>query len=370
MTQKDYYELLGISRSATGEDVKKAYRKLALQYHPDRNPDDPEAEQYFKEVTEAYEVLSDENKRAAYDRFGHAGVSNNGQQDFGGGGEDIFDAFSDIFGDIFGFSSSRGGGGARAYAGADLKYNLKISFEEAVKGTETELQIPKEELCSECGGNGSEPGHNPETCKHCGGRGQIFQSQGFFRIASTCPVCRGAGKMITHPCKTCKGNGIITRNKNVNVKIPAGVDNGSRLRIQGEGEPGMRGGPPGDLYVVIHVEEHSEFTRQGQNIIVSVEINMVQAALGDRIEVPTLDGPVQMDIPRETQNGQTFKMKGLGVPYINSNKKGNLVVQVKVNTPTNLNKRQEELLREFAEHEVEKPKSKMKNFFKKAMGES
>jgi molecular chaperone DnaJ len=369
MSKRDYYEVLGISRSASGEEVKKAYRKLAFQHHPDRNPNDPEAEQKFKEAAEAYEVLSDPDKRSTYDHFGHEGLSGNGHGGFGSA-HDIFDAFSDIFGDFFGFSSGRGRRGPRPQAGADLRYNLTISFEEAVKGTETELKIPKDIECSECNGSGAEPGTQPETCKHCSGQGQVFQSQGFFRISTPCPICRGTGQVVAHPCKNCKGKGTVRETKTVKVHIPAGVDTGSRLRLQGEGEPGQNGGPPGDLFVVISVEEHSTFIRQGQDIIAPVDIGFVQAALGDKIEIPTLDEPVPMEIPKGTQSGQTFKLKGLGVPHIGSTKKGNLIVQVKVKTPTNLSKRQEELLREFSKLEAEKPKRKVKGFFKKAMGES
>jgi len=369
MSKRDYYEVLGISRSASGEEIKKAYRKLAFEHHPDRNPNDPEAEQKFKEAAEAYEVLSDPDKRSTYDHFGHEGLSGNGHGGFGSA-HDIFDAFSDIFGDFFGFSSARGRRGPRPQAGADLRYNLTIAFEEAVKGTETELKIPKDIECSECHGTGAEPGTQPETCKHCAGQGQVFQSQGFFRISTPCPICRGTGQVIAHPCKNCKGKGTVRETKSVKVHIPAGVDTGSRLRLQGEGEPGQNGGPPGDLFVVISVEEHASFIRQGQDIIVPVDIGFVQAALGDKIEVPTLDEPVPMEIPKGTQSGQTFKLKGLGVPHIGSTKKGNLIVQVKVKTPTHLSKRQEELLREFSKLEAEKPKRKVKGFFKKAMGES
>lgn len=370
MSKRDYYEVLGVSREAGEEEIKKAYRKMAFQYHPDRNPNDSEAEQKFKEASEAYEVLGDPQKRATYDRFGHEGMNGAGFQNFGSS-EDIFDAFSDIFDNFFGFRGSQGGGrrGRRPQAGADLRYNLTISFEEAVKGTDVDLQIPKEENCEECQGSGVEPGHSPETCKHCGGQGQIFQRQGFFRISTPCPICRGSGQMISHPCKKCKGQGRITETKTVSVHIPPGVDSGNRLRLQGEGEAGAFGGPHGDLYVVINVEPHSLFDRQGQDLIVPVDIGVTQAALGDKIEVPTLDEPVNLDIPKGTQSGQTFRLKGLGVPYLNSNKKGNLIVQIKVKTPTHLTKKQEDLLREFDRLEAQKPQKKVRNFFKKAMGD-
>ncbi len=368
MSKKDYYEILGISKSASGEEIKKAYRKLAFEHHPDRNPEDPHAEQKFKEASEAYEVLGDPEKRSNYDRFGHAGVNGQHYQEYNSA-QDIFDTFSDIFGDVFGFGSGRRRG-PKARPGADLRYNLTISFEDAVRGTDTELQIPKDVLCSTCNGSGVEPGYRPETCKHCGGRGQIFQTQGFFRIASPCPVCRGSGQMIENPCQQCKGGGRIREKRNLKVHVPAGVDNGSRLRLHGEGEAGEYGAPDGDLYVVIYVEEHETFQRQGQDLIVPVELNMVQAALGDKIEVPSLDGPIPMNIPKGTQSGQSFKLKGLGVPHLGSTNKGDLIVQVKVLTPTKLNKRQEELLREFSELEEQKTGRKVRDFFKRAMGDS
>ncbi len=371
MNKRDYYEVLGVSRTADGPEIKKAYRAMALKYHPDRNPNDAEAEQKFKEAAEAYEVLSDDQKRSTYDRFGHEGLAGGGFQDFSSS-QDIFDAFSDIFGDFFGFG---GGGrsrrGPRPQAGADLRYNLTIAFEEAVKGTEADLQIPKEIECEVCAGSGVEPGHQPETCKHCNGQGQIFQSQGFFRISSPCPICRGTGQMIAHPCKKCRGNGVVQETKTVKVNIPAGVDNGSRLRLQGEGEPGRNGGPPGDLYVVLSVKEHPKFTRQGQDLITTAEISFSQAALGDKIEIPTLEESIPMEIPRGTQSGKSFRLKGLGIPFIGSSRKGALVVNIKVKTPTKLSKRQEELLRELGELESEKTRKKNKRtFFKKNKGEA
>ncbi len=368
MAKRDYYEVLGVSSQASGEEIKKAYRKIAFENHPDRNPNDPDAEHVFKEASEAYEVLSDPQKRESYDRFGHEGM--NGSQ-FGGYGsaEDIFSTFSDIFDNFFGFGGSRGRRGPRPQPGSDLRYNLTISFEEAVNGTEVELQIPKEENCETCGGSGAEPGHSPETCKHCGGQGQVVQKQGLFRIATPCPVCKGEGKVISHPCKQCKGKGTVHQTKNLNVTIPAGVDHGNHLRLQGEGEAGSHGGPNGDLYVVIYVEEHPQFSRKGQDLHTEVEIDFTQAALGDKIEVPTIQDSVNLEIPKGTQSGQSFRLKGLGVPYVNSNKTGNLIVHVQVKTPTHLSKRQEELLEEFAELEEEKGKSKVRSFFKRAMGE-
>ena len=369
MSKKDYYEILGVGRDASDEEIKKAYRKIAFQYHPDRNPDDPDAEYRFKEAAEAYEVLRDADKRARYDQFGHDGVNGNGGFQNFQDAEDIFSAFSDIFGDLFGFSSGGSRRGPRPTAGADLRYNLEVSFHDAAKGTEVDLQIPKRVPCSECDGSGSEPGHTPETCQHCGGRGQVQQTQGFFRIATPCPVCRGEGQVITHPCPKCKGRGAVKETRNIKVRIPAGVDNGSRLRLRGEGEPGEHGGPAGDLFVVIYVQEDEMFQRQGQDLLLNAEISFVQAALGDRIEVPTLDEPVQMDIPKGTQSGESFRMKGLGLPHPGSSKVGDLHVTIQVKTPTKLTKRQEELLEEFAKLEEERPRTRVRNFFKKAMGD-
>jgi molecular chaperone DnaJ len=363
MSKRDYYEILGVGRDAAGDEIKRAYRKLAMKYHPDRNPDDPEAEVMFKEAAEAYEVLRDEGKRQRYDQFGHAGLGGNGFEGFHST-EDVFSAFGDIFGDIFGFGG--GGRGPRPQAGADLRYNLTISFRDAAKGMEAKLRIPKKETCEQCSGTGAEPGTSPETCKHCNGQGQVYQSQGFFRIAVACPVCHGRGETITHPCSKCRGLGQIRVNKELSVRIPAGVDNGSRLRLRGEGEPGANGGPHGDLYVVIYVEEDKVFQRQGQDLITSAEISFVQAALGVRIEVPTLDDPVPMEIPKGTQSGTVLRLKSMGIPYLNTGQKGDLLVEVKVLTPTRISRRQEELLREFEKLEQEKPLEKVKGFFRKS----
>lgn len=365
MRKRDYYEVLGVTREATGEEIKKAYRKIAFENHPDRNPDDPEAEQTFKEASEAYEILGDPDKRRSYDRFGHEGM-NGSQFDGFGSTDDIFSTFNDIFESFFG--GSRGRRGPRPQQGADLRYNLTLSLEEAVKGTTVELQIPKEENCNKCQGSGVEPGYSPETCKHCGGQGQVVQKQGLFRIASPCPICRGTGQMISNPCKECQGKGRVQETKNLEVNIPAGVDHGNHLRLSGEGEAGVHGGPSGDLYVVIYVEEHPHFSRKGRNLYTQTEIDFVQAALGDKIHVPTLDDEVALEIPKGAQSGQSFRLKGLGVPYLNSNKSGDLLVTVNVATPTNLTRRQEELLREFAELEEQKDTSRFRSFFKRAMG--
>jgi molecular chaperone DnaJ len=364
-TKRCYYEILGVSRTAADDEIKRAYRKLAFEYHPDRNPDDPEAEAMFKEAAEAYEILRDPEKRERYDRFGHQGV--NGQA---GGGfsntDDIFSAFSDIFGEFFGFSNMGGGAGTRAAAGADLRYNLTVSFRDAAKGSEVNLNIPREVPCSHCGGSGARPGTSPSMCQQCGGSGQVRRNQGFFQIAMPCPACHGQGQVITDPCPECRGKGRVEETKDLKVRIPAGVDTGSRLRLRGEGEMGMHGGPPGDLYVVIYVEEDDVFQRQGQDLILEQEISFVQAALGDKVEIPTLDEPVSMSVPKGTQSGEVFQMRGLGIPNIGGSGSGDLLVKVAVKTPTHLNKRQEELLKEFARLEEEKPLKKVKKFFNKA----
>jgi len=367
MSKRDYYEVLGVGRSASDDEIKSAYRKQAFKFHPDRNQDDPESEARFKEAAEAYEVLRDPQKKSRYDQFGHAGMESNGFEGFHSQ-EDIFSAFGDIFGDVFGFGSA--GRGPRPRAGADLRYNLSVSFRDAAKGTEVDLTIPKRETCDRCEGSGAEPGHAPETCQHCQGRGQVQQSQGFFRIAVPCPVCHGAGTVIKHPCTKCRGRGIVQREKSLKVRVPAGVDNGNRLRLRGEGEPGEHGGPPGDLYVVIYVEEDEVFERDGQDLIARAEISVIQAILGDKIEVPTLDDPTTMEIPRGTQSGKVFKLKDLGLPHLGSSHKGDLLVEVTVKIPTKVTKKQEELLREFERLEDERFGKKMKDFFKKAMGDS
>ncbi len=365
-TRRDYYEILGVSRSADEEEVKRAYRRLALQYHPDRNPDDPDAEQRFKEAAEAYDVLRDPQKRSRYDQFGFDGLNANGFHGFSST-EDVFSSFSEMFGDFFRTGFSGRGRGPRPQAGDDLRYNLGISFREAARGIETVLKIPKEVVCSDCNGSGSAPGTSPETCRHCQGTGQIHQSQGFFRIAVTCPICRGHGTVITKPCSACRGRGVVEHVRELSVRIPAGVDSGNRLRLRGEGDPGKYGGPPGDLYVVVTVEEDKVFRRQGQDIVYATEVSVVQAALGDKIDVPTLeDEPLAMEIPKGTQGGEVFRLKGQGLPHLGSAHKGDLLVEVKVKTPTGLSKRQEELLREFQNLEEQKFGKRVKNFFKKA----
>ncbi len=350
MSKRDYYEVLGVSRTATEVEIKRAYRTLAVKHHPDKNPGDPTAEEKFKEAAEAYSVLSDANKRAAYDRFGHGGASGKG---FGFDPQG-FSNIEDIF-DLFGFGDMFGGRGARsrtsAQRGADLRYDLEITLEEAANGKEQKLQIPRLEKCENCEGKGTESGTQPEACVTCGGSGQTRYQQGFFSVMRTCPNCSGKGQIIKNPCKNCKGAGRIEKEKTIEIKIPAGVETGSRLRINGEGEAGLNGGPTGDLYVVIHVAEHEMFERQGANLYASVPVSFAQAALGAEIEVKTLDGEESLKIPAGTQTGTVFRLKEQGMPILGGRGKGDMFVAVTLVTPKNLTKEQRKLLEQLAEIE-------------------
>ena len=344
MSKRDYYEILGVNRDAAEDDIKKAYRKLAMKHHPDRNPDSKEAEDKFKEAKQAYEVLSDNAKRAQYDQFGHAAME--GAAGAGQGFGSFADAFSDIFGDIFG----GGGAGARrsnVYRGADLRYNLEISLEEAARGTETKIRIPTMEECTPCHGSGAQPGTEASTCSMCGGHGQVRMQQGFFSIQQTCPTCHGSGKTIANPCAECQGAGRVKQHKTLSVKIPPGVDEGDRIRLAGEGEHGINSGPAGDLYVMIHLKPHAVFKRDNDDLHCEMPISFTTAALGGDIEIPTLDGHAKIKVAEETQNGKVFRLRGKGIKGVRSQQHGDLFCHVVVETPVNLNAQQRELLREL-----------------------
>ncbi|MBI3141134.1 MAG: molecular chaperone DnaJ [Rhodocyclales bacterium] len=350
MAKRDYYEILGLNRDASEEEIKKAYRKLAMKHHPDRNPDNPKAEEHFKEAKEAYEILSDAQKRAAYDQYGHAGVDQQaGMGGFGpgaGAGMGGFaDAFSDIFGDIFGAGARGGRGGV--FRGADLRYNLEISLEDAARGTETRIRIPTMEECEACNGSGARKGSEPKTCPTCHGHGQVRMQQGFFSIQQTCPKCHGTGRIIPDPCPSCHGAGRVKQHKTLSVKIPAGIDEGDRIRLSGEGEHGVNGGPPGDLYVQLHIKPHNVFQRDHDDLHCEMPISFTTAALGGEIEIPTLDGIAKIRIPAETQTGKAFRLRGKGIKGVRSHTHGDLLCHVVVETPVNLTERQRELLREL-----------------------
>jgi molecular chaperone DnaJ len=347
MAKRDFYEILGVAKTASEDEIKKSYRKLAMKYHPDRNPDNKEAEEKFKEVKEAYEMLTNPEKREAYDRYGHAGVDPNsgmGGGGFGGGG--FGDAFGDIFGDIFGGGRGRSTG-PQVYRGADLRYNLEITLEQAAAGFDTTIRVPSWDKCDTCHGSGAKPGTQPVTCSTCAGHGQVRMQQGFFSIQQTCPKCHGSGKIIPEPCAACGGAGRIKRNKTLEVKIPAGIDNGMRIRSSGNGEPGTNGGPPGDLYVEIHIKPHEVFQREGDDLHCEMPISFSKAALGGEIEVPTLGGKVSFTIPEGTQTGKTFRLKGKGVKGVRSGYAGDLFCHVLVETPIKLTDKQKDLLKEF-----------------------
>ena len=347
MAKEDYYQLLGVSRNASDDEIKKSFRRLAMKFHPDRNRDNPEAEEQFKKVKEANDVLSDPKKRSAYDQFGHAGVdpSMGGGQGFGGG--NFSDIFGDVFGDIFGGGGSRGRGGPQR--GSDLRYNLEITLEEAVAGTEVKIQIPTLINCKSCDGSGANKGSSVTTCPTCHGHGAVRMQQGFFAVQQTCPTCRGSGKQIKDPCKSCHGQGRVQDTKTLSVKVPAGVDTGDRIRLSGEGEAGESGAPTGDLYVQVNVKDHAIFTRDGANLYCEVPISFPKACLGGEVEVPTLAGKVALKIPAETQTGRMFRLSGKGVKPVRGGAVGDLMCRVRIETPVHLNKEQIDLIKQFDE---------------------
>jgi molecular chaperone DnaJ len=352
MAKRDYYEVLGVAKTATDEEIKKAYRKLAMKYHPDRNPGDKASEESFKEGKEAYEMLSDADKRAAYDRYGHAGVDPSAGGGAGMGGQAGFaDAFGDIFGEIFGAAGRQrggGGGGPQMYRGADLKYAMEITLEQAANGFDTEIRVPSWDRCDVCEGSGAKPGTDPKTCPTCGGAGAVRMQQGFFSVQQTCPTCHGTGKVIPEPCTACEGVGKVRRTKTLQVKVPAGIDDGMRIRSSGNGEPGVNGGPPGDLYVEIHLKKHAIFTRDGDDLHCELPIPFTTAALGGELEVPTLGGKGSITIPEGTQSGKTFRLRSKGIRGVRSNYPGDLYCHVVIETPVKLTDRQKKLLQEFA----------------------
>ncbi len=355
MAKRDFYEVLGVAKNASEEEIKKAYRKLAMKYHPDRNQGDKAkaAEEKFKEVKEAYEILTDSNKRAAYDRFGHAGVdaSQAGAGGFGGGPGfgNFADAFGDIFSDIFGgaMGGAAGRGRTAAYRGADLRYNMEITLEQAAHGFATDIRVPSWDACETCHGTGAKPGTSAKTCGTCGGSGAVRMTQGFFSIQQTCPTCHGSGKVIAEPCLTCHGEGRVKKNKVLEVNIPAGIDEGQRIRLSGKGEPGINGGPPGDLYVEIRIKPHEVFQRDGDDLHCEVPVSIVTAALGGEVEVATLGGKVSLAIPEGTQSGKTFRLRGKGVKGVRSSYPGDLYCHINVEVPVRLTEKQKKLLREF-----------------------
>ncbi len=359
-TKRDYYEVLEIERGADGDSITKAYRRLAMKFHPDRNGGDKEAEDKFKEAAEAYDVLRDSEKRARYDRYGHAGLEGfNGAPHFNDA-RDVFNVFGNLFGDLFG-GGQRGG----PHPGRDLQYNLEIDLIEAAKGSHQSFTIPREELCPECGGSGAKRGTRPANCRRCDGHGVVVQRQGFFSVQRTCPGCGGRGSVVTDPCGHCHGAGRMTVRRTIDVNIPAGVDTGVRVRVSGEGEPGDPGAPRGDLFVLVHVREHSLFQRDGKQLVCQVPVTVSQAALGAEIDVPTLDGAIKHELPRGVQSGEVLRIAGQGMPSIRGGRRGDLLVQVVVETPRNLTKRQEELLRELAEIEKRNVSPERKGFLEK-----
>ncbi len=370
MSKRDFYEVLGVGRDASERDVKKAYKRLAMKFHPDKNPGDETATEKFKEVKLAYEILTDPQKRAAYDQYGHAAFEQGSGG--GGGGADFSDIFGDVFGDIFG--GSRRGGQSRVQRGADLRYNMELSLEDAVRGVTKEIEVPTYVSCDPCSGTGAKPGTSAQTCSTCHGQGQVQMRQGFFAVQQTCPTCHGQGKIIKDPCHSCHGQGRVKKTKTLSVKIPSGVDTGDRIRLTGEGEAGENGAPAGDLYVQVHVREHHIFTREANNLYCEVPISFTMSALGGEVEVPTLDGRVSLKVPPETQTGRMFRMRGKGVKSVRGGGIGDLICKLVVETPVNLSSKQKELLREFEDAlegttaKMHKPKSEgffngVKKFF-------
>lgn len=360
MAKRDYYEVLGVSKDVSKADLKKAYRKVAMKFHPDRNPDDKDAEEKFKEASEAYEVLQDEEKKAAYDRFGHEGVAGMGGA---GGGAQGFGDFSDIFGDIFGDAFSQGGRRGGPRRGADLRYNLNMTLEQAVRGDTIKIKVPRLQSCKVCDGSGAKKGTSPKACSTCGGHGQVRMQQGFFSVQQTCPTCRGKGQVISDPCTNCQGQGRVEETKTLSVKVPPGVDNGDRIRLSGEGEAGPDGGPAGDLYVQVAVSDHDIFERDGNNLHCEVPVGMIEACLGGEKEVPTLDGRVKLKIPPETQTGKLFRLRGKGVSSVRGGGIGDLLCRVIVETPVNLSSKQKELLKDFQSSLDDKNSPKQTSWF-------
>ena len=365
MAKRDYYEVLGVTRTATDVEMKASYRKLAMKWHPDRNPGDKDCEAHFKEINEAYDVLKDEQKRAAYDRFGHAAFEQGGPGGAHGFGADFASSFSDIFEDLFGMGGRRGGRGGRE-RGADLRYNMEITLEEAYVGKTAQVRIPTSVTCEACSGNGAKAGSKPKTCPTCGGQGKVRHTQGFFTLERTCVACQGRGQVIDNPCPNCTGSGRVTRERTLSVNVPAGVEDGTRIRLSGEGEAGIRGGGQGDLYIFLSLSPHPFFQRDGADLHCRVPISMVTAALGGGFDVPTIDGgKTRVKVPEGTQSGRRFRLGGKGMPVLRARETGDMYVQVLVETPQKLNKRQKELLQEFEQQSSTETQPEAAGFFSK-----